>query len=114
MSPAAETPAPIDFEDALRRLEGVVDDLEAGEPDLSAALAKYEQGVRLLTECQGVLDRAERTVALLTGVDPEGRPQTAPFDAAATADRPEPPISPKSPKARKQPPGEANDRLIPF
>jgi exodeoxyribonuclease VII small subunit len=82
-----------DFEAALRRLEQIVDDLERGEPDLSAALARYEQGVRLLARCHAVLDRAERSVALLTGVDAAGNPVTAPFDpgAAAPGDDPDGP-----------------------
>lgn len=75
-----------DFEDALRRLERVVDDLERGELGLSDALVKYEEGVRLLTHCQGVLDGAERSVALLTGVDAAGEAVTAPFDASATGE----------------------------
>lgn len=56
----------------------------SGEPELSAALAKYETGVRLLNQCYGLLERAERSVALLTGVDAQGNPTTSPFDATAT------------------------------
>lgn len=78
------------FEDDLKRLEQVVDDLERGAPDLSTALKSYEEGVRLLGRCQTALERAERSVALLTGVGPDGAPQTAPFDASATAP-PKPP-----------------------
>ncbi len=72
------------FEAALEQLEAIVESLERGEPDLSAALAKYETGVRLLNQCYGLLERAERSVALLTGVDAQGNPTTAPFDAKAT------------------------------
>jgi exodeoxyribonuclease VII small subunit len=80
------TPEPtFEFEDALRRLEAIVDDLERGEPELSTALNKYEEGVKLLVKCQAELDRAERSVALLSGVDADGKPVTAPFDATATA-----------------------------
>ena len=79
----AEEPEPI-FEDALTRVERIVEDLERGEPSLSAALAKYEDGVKLLRRCYDLLDQAERSVALLTGVDEQGQPTTAPFDAAAT------------------------------
>jgi exodeoxyribonuclease VII small subunit len=80
------TPEPaFEFEDALRRLETLVDDLERGEPELSTALDKYEEGVKLLVKCQAELDRAERSVALLSGVDADGKPVTAPFDATATA-----------------------------
>ncbi len=79
----ADEPEP-DFEDALNRIEGIVADLERGEPALNAALAKYEDGVRLLRRCYDLLDRAERSVALLTGVDEQGHPVTTPFDARAT------------------------------
>jgi exodeoxyribonuclease VII small subunit len=79
-----ESEAELSFEEALSRLERIVDDLETGEPELTAALAKFEAGVKLLTRCHGVLDQAERSVAILTGVDDEGLPQTAPFNSAAT------------------------------
>ena len=72
------------FEAAVRQLEEIVESLERGEPELAAALAKYETGVRLLSRCYALLERAERSVALLTGVDAEGNPATAPFDATAT------------------------------
>lgn len=72
------------FEDALNQIEEIVASLERGEPDLAVALAKYENGVRLLTRCYGLLDRAERSVEILTGLDAEGNPLTAPFDATAT------------------------------
>lgn len=72
------------FEDALDRVERIVADLERGEPALSAALAKYEDGVKLLRHCYDLLDRAERSVAMLTGVDDKGHPVTTPFDDRAT------------------------------
>ncbi len=72
------------FEAAISQLEEIVASLERGEPELAAALTKYETGVGLLSRCYALLERAERSVALLTGVDPEGNPVTAPFDAVAT------------------------------
>ena len=45
------------FEAALEQLEAIVESLERGEPDLTAALARYETGVRLLTQCYGLLER---------------------------------------------------------
>src|SRR5919112_3570410 len=80
----------LEFEAALEQLEQIVDELEQGEGDLTKALARYEQGVRLLTHCHGVLDGSERSVALLMEVDASGRPITAPFDATATAGRESP------------------------
>ncbi len=72
------------FEEALSQLDRIVESLERGEPDLTSALAKYEKGVKLLTQCYRLLDQAEHSVALLTGVDNQGNPLTAPFDASAT------------------------------
>jgi exodeoxyribonuclease VII small subunit len=94
-----EKAAEIRFEAAVSGLEEIVESLERGEPDLAAALAKYETGVRLLTQCYGLLERADRAVALLAGVDQQGKPVTAPFDATATIER-EP--SPGSSQAAKQ------------
>ena len=67
------------FEQALGQLERIVASLERGEPELTAALAKYEKGVLLLTQCHRLLDQAEQSVALLTGVDEDGNPLTAQF-----------------------------------
>jgi exodeoxyribonuclease VII small subunit len=75
------------FEEALSQLERIVDNLERGEPELTSALAKYETGVKLLSQCYRLLDQAEHSVALLTGVDNHGNPLTAPFDASATMAR---------------------------
>ena len=57
--PMAEEPEP-NFEDALTRIERIVADLERGEPALNTALAKYEDGVKLLRRCYDLLDQAER------------------------------------------------------
>jgi exodeoxyribonuclease VII small subunit len=101
----ATTTADLEFEPALEQLEKIIDDLEHGEPELSAALAKYEQAVRLLAHCHALIDGAEQAVAVLSGVDEQGRPVTTPFDAAATV---EPPREPARPPARKPPPNSAN------
>ena len=86
--PDDPTPEPEpSFEQALSQLERIVASLERGEPELTAALAKYEKGVSLLTQCHRLLDQAEQSVALLTGVDEQGNPLTTPFDATATIAR---------------------------
>ena len=72
------------FEVALAELERIVASLERGEPELTSALSKYEKGVQLLSICHRLLEKAEHSVALLTGVDDLGNALTAPFDATAT------------------------------
>ncbi len=72
------------FEQAVERLEAIVRALEEGELGLDEALGRYEEGVKMLRHAHALLERAERRVELLTGIDPEGRPQTEPFDDRAT------------------------------
>lgn len=79
---AAAAARPRTFEESLARLDAIVHDLEEGSLGLADALARYEEGVGLLSECQSLLERAERRIELLTGVDPEGNAVVRPFDAA--------------------------------
>ena len=68
------------FEEALGRLEAIVEELETGEIGLDEALGRYEQGVQLLRTCHDLLGRAERRIELLSGVDAEGNPICTPLD----------------------------------
>lgn len=72
------------FEQALAKLEGIVHDLEEGDLGLNEALARYEQGVRLLRQSYDLLEGAERRIELLSGIDADGNPITRPFDDSAT------------------------------
>jgi exodeoxyribonuclease VII small subunit len=68
------------FEDSLEELEKIVAELESGKLGLSDALSRYEQGVKHLKSCQQLLERAERKIELLSGVDADGNPITEPFE----------------------------------
>jgi exodeoxyribonuclease VII small subunit len=46
---------------------------------LTEALDHYEKGVGLLKQCYTLLERAERRIELLSGVDAAGNPITEPF-----------------------------------
>jgi len=72
------------FEDALKRLEQIVHSLEEGEVGLEESLKQYEEGVKLLRRSYDLLQRAERRIELLSGVDADGNPVTQPFDDSAT------------------------------
>jgi len=78
---------PITFEDALKRLEEIVHSLEEGNIGLSESLERYEEGVKLLRQSYEILQRAERRIEILSGVDAEGRPIVQPFDDTATIDQ---------------------------
>ena len=70
----------VDFESAMELLEQIVSDLEGGQLGLNDSLARYEEGVRHLKRCFELLSRAEKRIAILTGVDADGNPVTEPFD----------------------------------
>ena len=53
------------FEEALRRLEAIVEGMENDDLPLETLLAKYEEGVRLAQSCQTRLAEAELKVQQL-------------------------------------------------
>lgn len=75
-----DAPHEVDFESAMKNLEQIVGDLEGGQMGLNESLVRYEEGVRHLKRCFELLARAEKRIAVLTGVDADGNPVTEPFD----------------------------------
>ena len=55
----------VPFEEALKKLEGVVDAMEADDLPLETLLAKYEEGARLVKICQEKLAEAELKIQQL-------------------------------------------------
>jgi exodeoxyribonuclease VII small subunit len=60
-SPARNPP----FEEALQKLEGVVETMEADDLPLETLLAKYEEGAKLVKICQEKLAEAELKIQQL-------------------------------------------------
>ena len=77
------------FEEGLEQVEEILRQLEEGQIGLDQSLEQYEKGVKLLRRCYGLLDRADRRIELLSGVDAEGNPISSPIDdpAVSGADR---------------------------
>ena len=69
----------IKFEDALGRLEAVVDRLESGELPLEESLRLFEEGVHLTKVCTNRLEEAERRITILLKNE-RGERQEAPFE----------------------------------
>lgn len=76
-STAAAEPS---FEESLRRLGDIVEQLERGDLALEASLKLFEEGIRLARTSQARLDEAERRVEELLSVDEKGAPLTKPFE----------------------------------
>ncbi len=67
------------FEDAMKRLEGIVGELEGGEMPLEESLKAFEEGMKLLTFCSNKLDEVEKRVSILIK-ESDGRYAKRPFD----------------------------------
>lgn len=74
----------IKFEDALARLEQIVDTLEAGNLPLEESLKVFEEGVGLARHCARYLEEAERRLERLTK-DESGVLRTEPFEWSEVA-----------------------------
>ena len=62
------------FEEATRRLAQIVSELEGGDLPLDRSLALFEEGVGLARNAEERLDRAERRIEELLGIDAQGKP----------------------------------------
>jgi exodeoxyribonuclease VII small subunit len=77
LQPTGEEPT---FEEALEELESIVRRLEQGGGALEVALTDYAAAIGLLKNCNQRLERAERRVEMLSGVDAQGNPLTRPVE----------------------------------
>ena len=59
----------ISFEEALARLEEIVNSLESGRAPLDKSLSLFEEGVGLVKLCNNKLDHAEQKVKILTSTE---------------------------------------------
>ena len=57
--------AEIKFEEALKKLEKIVEDLEKGDLSLDEALKKYQEGLELSRLCSQRLESAKKKIDVL-------------------------------------------------
>jgi len=57
------------FEEDVRRLQKIVEELSSGKLTLGESLKKYEEGVKLAHSCSQTLSEAQRKVELLMKKD---------------------------------------------
>ncbi len=93
---------PQGFEQALERLETIVEELESGALSLEDSIARYEEGVKLSRTLTQTLDAAEQRIErLVEGADgPATEPadlESGPEPAAPPAPKPARPAAPKRP-----------------
>jgi exodeoxyribonuclease VII small subunit len=73
------------FEEALKKLEKIVGDLENGNIPLEEALEKYQEGIRLSGVCQKKLEAAKKKVEILLKAE-DGSLELKPFDEKSVDD----------------------------
>jgi len=57
--------AELKFEESLKKLEKIVEDLENGNLSLDEALKKYQEGIELSRLCAGRLENAKKKIDIL-------------------------------------------------
>ncbi|MCX5702746.1 MAG: exodeoxyribonuclease VII small subunit [Candidatus Omnitrophica bacterium] len=69
------------FEEDIKRLQKIVEELSSGKLTLGESLKKYEEGVKLAQDCSAMLRDAQRKVELL--MKKEGKFSLDKFDDEA-------------------------------
>lgn len=59
----------LDFEKALAKLEGIVENLEEGSLSLDQSLAQFVKGVKLIKFCNNKLEDAEKKIEIVLKED---------------------------------------------
>ena len=72
----------IGFDEALKRLETIVEQMESGTMDLDAMVAAFEEGQKLVQVCSQKLNEVERRIETLVK-GPDGTERAVPFEPPA-------------------------------
>ncbi len=67
------------FEESIKELENIVNQLESGDVTLDESIKLFENGMKLSKSCQKILDTAEKKVSVLL-VDENGEMQKQKFE----------------------------------
>ena len=76
--------ASLSFEDALKRLETIVQKLEGGEASLEDSITLYTEGQSLKAHCEAKLKSASARIEAIQQNDAGEAVGVKPFDPAAT------------------------------
>lgn len=55
----------INFEENMKQLEQIANELEKGDLDLDASVKKFEDGMRISKQCSDMLEKAEKKITML-------------------------------------------------
>lgn len=67
------------FEESMKKLEGIVIELENGNLNLDESVKKFEEGMKIAKQCNTILEDAEKKITILLEKDGELKEEN--FDA---------------------------------
>ena len=73
------------FEQSMKQLEQIVQELESGDLSLEKAIKKFEEGIQLSKFCSKKLEETEKKISILLK-DTNGEITEAPFKTEDEAD----------------------------
>ena len=57
------------FEEAMKELETIANDLEKGDLSLEESVTKFEEGMKLSKKCNDIIQEAEKKITILLQKD---------------------------------------------
>lgn len=61
--------AEANFEETIKKLETIANELEKGDLNLDESVAKFEEGMKLSKACNDILENAEKRISILIKKD---------------------------------------------
>ena len=81
-TPPKKSSAELSFENAMDRLEAIVEQMESDKMHLDELIQRYEEGMKLAKICQERLASAEQRIEIITR-NSAGKPVAQEFEPAA-------------------------------
>jgi exodeoxyribonuclease VII small subunit len=75
----SKTPRKLRFEEAMERLDAIVDAMETGQIGIEESIAKYEEAMQLAAHCRRILDESEQRIKKIQ-LDAAGEVRAEPFE----------------------------------
>lgn len=55
------------LEESFDALDGIIDQMQSGELTLEESFQKYEEGMKLIKNCNDAIDKVEKKLAVING-----------------------------------------------
>ena len=75
----SKPPKNLKFEQAMERLDAIVEAMEAGEIGIEESISRYEEAMELAAHCRKILDESEQRIKKIQ-LDAAREPKAEPFE----------------------------------